>query len=102
MKSVLPRAGQGASREESGVKERRTDLDCSVGRPRCDREIDYAGSREDSPRHTQRHDGGAVRRRGEELVGDSQTLALEAALHRTGLPTDAGRTIGTACSLSKN
>ena len=71
------------------LKNSRAFQDRAVGQPGGDRQAPDAGPREDPRRDADRHDGGGVQRRSEEMARDGQASALEPALHRAGLSADA-------------
>ena len=82
-----PRAGGGG--EEAGAQERRAVQDRALGQPRGDRQALDARAREDSRRHADRHAGGGVQRRSQEVARHRQASSLESSLYRARLSADA-------------
>ena len=86
---LLPRARSGGGGEEAGAQERRAVQDRAVRQPRGDRQAPDARSRKDPRCDADRHDGGGVQRRSEEVARNGQASALEPPLHRARLSADA-------------
>ena len=86
---LLPRPRAGSGGEEAGAEERRALQDRALRQSGGDRQALDAGSREDPRRDADRHDGGGVQRRSEEVDRNGQASALEPPLHRARLSADA-------------
>ena len=94
---LLPGSRPGRGGEEAGAEERRAVQDRAVRQPRGDRQAPDARSREDPRCDADRHDGGGVQRRSEEVDRNGQASALEAPLHRARLSADA-RSAAATCA----
>ena len=86
---LLPGARAGGGGEEAGAAERRAVQDRALRQPRGDGQALDARPREDPRRDADRHDGGGVQRRSEEVDGDGQGSSLEPPVHRACLSADA-------------
>ena len=86
---VRHRPGGGPGPQASGVEGAGALQGHPEPRPRGDGEVHHPGHREDRRGDPQRHDGGGLRGNREGVACRREASALQAPLHRAGLPADA-------------